>query len=140
MYAPYINTDRQMCLGINSSNNGIDALCTFVHDQAWYRGSELGTTDFYQYINGYGKCLGVAYGSNKAGSNVVSNTCLGSGHHDQYWQIHYLSGQTYECELFNYHSALLMMPISSATNAAVVIEPYDGQQNIIQEWVFEINS
>jgi hypothetical protein len=140
MYYPDINTNHQWCLGITSSKNGVLATCTYIHDQAWHRGKEAGHSSYYQWINAYGQCLGVAGGSKKKGARIVGARCGGSSHPDQYWAIDYAGTETYLCTVFNYHSGYVMQPVSNKKNAAVVQEPWKGHRNSAQEWVFEINS
>jgi hypothetical protein len=140
MYYPDINTTHQWCLGINSTHNGVLNPCTFINDQAWFRGGENGTSGFYQYKNGYGQCLGIAGGSTSNGARVVGTTCGGTTHPDQYWSIDYLNSQTYLCYVFNYKSGYLMQPASNTLHAAVEQKPWVGHSTSAQEWVFEINS
>jgi hypothetical protein len=139
MYAPDINT-TQLCLGITSAKDGGLYPCTYTNDQAWRRGGEIGNSGYYQWINDYGQCLGVAGGSKSKGAQVVGWKCLGTGHPDQYWTIHYLNPETYLCEVFNYNSRYLMQPASNARGAAVRQQPWVGYSTLAQEWVFEINS
>jgi len=140
MYRPDINTNHQLCLGIASNKNGILASCTFVHDQAWHRGKEARHSGYYQWINAYGQCLGVAGGSKKNGARVVGAKCGGLTHPDQYWAVEFAGPLTYLCTVFNYHSGYVMQPASNKKGAAVEQKPWAGHKNSAQEWVFEINS
>jgi hypothetical protein len=140
MYAPDANTRHQRCLGIDSNHNAPLRSCTYVHDQAWYRGKELRKTSYYQYKNAYGHCLGVKNGSKHKAAQVIAGTCLGSRHPDQYWSIHYLNAHTYLCEVFNYHSQYVLEPRSDTKNAPIVQQPWAGHSTARQEWSFEINS
>jgi hypothetical protein len=138
MYYPSINTDHALCLGIASNKDGVLTSCTFVHDQAWHRGKEDGHSSYYQWINAYGQCLGVAGNSKKNGARVVGAKC--STNAAMYWTIDYSGADTYLCTVFNRLSGYVMQPASNKKGAAVVQKPWAGHKNSAQEWVFEINS
>jgi hypothetical protein len=139
MYYRDINTQHQRCLGITSAKKAILATCTYVHDQAWYRGAELKSTGFYQYSNAYGLCLSLAAGDKSGiGTQLTGAHCGGSRDTYQYWDVAILT-DSYLCEVTNYKTHLFMVPSSDRNGSAIVEKPWAGFGSV-QQWVYTINS
>jgi hypothetical protein len=97
------------CLGIeqNSSKDAGIWNCTYANDQSWHLGQEEGTSGYYQVINAYGQCLGVAGGSDVEGAQVVGWTCEPT-HPDQYWTFDLACETAGTFFVFNYHSGYVL--------------------------------
>jgi hypothetical protein len=81
------NITDGMCLGIAANAYEGDAVqwkCNGSTNQDWAWGGELGSTGFYQIVNGNNSCLGLAGGDHSNGTQVVGWQCYGT-HDDQYW-------------------------------------------------------
>jgi hypothetical protein len=126
-----VNDNSGLCLGISGGRSDAPAVqwnCEAVANQEWHWGSELGSTGYFQLINGDGQCLGIGGGSTRAGAPAYGWTC--NGHHDQYW---FASGGV----ATDYNSQLVLGVAggSTAVGAAVVQWPYTGAAN--QFWTAE---
>jgi len=126
-----VNYNSGLCLGISGGADDAPAVqwnCESVANQEWHVGAELGSTGYYQFVNGDGQCLGIAGSSTSEGARAYGWTC--NGHHDQYW---YATGGV----AFNYNSGdvLGVAGGSTAVGAAVVQWPFTGAAN--QYWIEE---
>jgi hypothetical protein len=141
MWYPTINSSDQLCLG-RDYKNGVAGIytCTYINDQAFYRGAELGTTGFYQYKNAYGKCMGIAGGSEDKGALANTNNCLGTAHTDQYWSLDFPDPNSYYCYIFNYKSSYVLEPNGHTGDSYVAQQPWGGNSDTLQAWVESINS
>jgi hypothetical protein len=129
-----LGIDEGLCLGITGGEDEKPAVqwtCNESANQTWHWGEELGTTGFWQLINGDGECLGVAGGSEDEGADIVGWTCLGTGHKDQYWT----PDTTYDYEgflpIFNYKSSYVVGVAgnSTAIGASVVQWHFEDELN-----------
>lgn len=124
-----VNYNSGLCLGISGGEDDAPAVqwtCGAVSNQEWHQGAELGSTGYYQQINGDNECLGVAGESLSEGARVYGWTC--NGHPDQYWAH---DGD----QFIDWNSSLLLGVAggSTAVGAAVVQWPYTGALN--QFWI-----
>lgn len=123
------------CIGIDASGNAGDWNCTSNRDQTWHWGAAI-ATGWFQLINGNGKCLGVAGGSDAEGARIVAFTCLGTGHPDQYWA---LGAAGFGGNNINNYKAFFdpntpaqligVQGGSTANGAALILWRYDGTAN-----------
>ncbi len=79
------------CLGTQDHRDDAQAILQYCDtgpgDTLWHVGSENPThAGYYQIINANNQCLGVYGGSTAQGADIVSWTCLGPTHPDQYWK------------------------------------------------------
>jgi hypothetical protein len=86
----WVNTS--MCLGIRGglSTPGTPAVlwhCNGNPDQQWHWGNAAvyNGIQYKQLVNGHGQCLGTNGGNIGLAVKLVSYTCYGSNHPDQYW-------------------------------------------------------
>jgi hypothetical protein len=82
------NWSDGMCLGIAANAYEGDAVqwkCNGSTNQSWAYGAELGSTGFYQLVNGNNSCLGILGGSTANGAQVVGWQCLATNPANQFW-------------------------------------------------------
>jgi hypothetical protein len=116
------------CLGINSAGNAGIWNCTYKNDQSWHLGKQLGTTGYYQLVNGYDQCLGVPGQSTDPNVRLVGTNC-NKTHEDQYWADLPATpdGDVYVW-WFNYHSLLAIGVEAGKTNNGAPVVQYGWQQ------------
>ena len=123
-----VNANSGLCLGISGGADDAPAVqwtCETVANQEWHWGSELGSTGYYQLVNGDGQCLGVA--GTSEGARIYGWTCTGAA--NQYWDP--VDGK-YGTVLWDYNSGMVVGVAGTAVGAPVVQWDFTGALN--QYW------
>ena len=128
-----VDANSKLCLGISGGNDDSPAVqwtCETVANQEWHWGSELGSTGYYQLVNGDGQCLGVSGFSE--GARIYGWTCTGAA--NQYWDP--VNGVDSDGEvrtvLWDYNSQMVVGVSGFAVGAPVVQWDFTGALN--QYW------
>jgi hypothetical protein len=133
-----VTADKNLCLGITGDADNKPAVlwtCEGSKDQTWHFGAELGTTGFYELINGLGQCLAVQGGSDEEGADLYGWTCEGT--EDQYWTVYDAKCKDTFCPINNYESGYVIGVEggSDEPGAAIVQWPFEENANN-QYWEF----
>jgi hypothetical protein len=129
----------ERCLGNHGGLAGAWACSPSAADQNWHR-ANTNSSGYYQLENDDGQCLDIEGESLDVGAKVAIGTCHTS-HLTQFWQIDFISSQTYECWVFNYDSGyVLEIQNGSSKDGAQVVQGIWNTNAVSQKWVIQNDS